>query len=79
MCDKCRQLENDIQRYRQRLEQTPDPLAIEIQRTQKLSALGLDPQTLGRVDGWIQELVQDEPAYALTASRSPLPLPRVIH
>lgn len=79
MCDKCRQLENDIQRYRERLEQTPDPLAMEIQRTRKLSALGLDPRTLGRVDGWIQEVVQHEPAYAPTPSRSPLPLPRVIH
>lgn len=79
MCDKCLQLENDIQRYRKRLEQTPDPLSIEIQRTRKLSALGLDPRTLGRVDEWIQELVQDEPAYTPTVSRSPLPLPRVIH
>ena len=79
MCDKCRQLEKDIQRYRKRLEQTLDSLTVDIQRTRKLSALGFDPQTLGRLDEWIQELVHHKPAYPLTASPSPLPLSRVIH
>jgi hypothetical protein len=55
MCDKCRQLESDIQRYRKRLEQSPDPLTIEIQRSRKLSALGLDSRTIERVDGVIQQ------------------------
>src|ERR1700682_5198394 len=51
MCDKCPQLETDIQRYR------------------KLLALGLDPLTIERIDGVIQELVQPKPAYSLTANR----------
>jgi hypothetical protein len=58
MCDKCRQLETDIQRYRKRLEQSPDPLTVESRRSRKLLALGLDPRTIERVDGVIQELVQ---------------------
>jgi hypothetical protein len=52
----CQQLETDIQRYRRRLEQSLDPLNIEIQRSLKLLALGLDPRTIERVDGVIQEL-----------------------
>jgi hypothetical protein len=71
MCDKCQQLEIDIQRYRKRLEQSLDPLTIEIQRSRKLLALGLDPLTMERVDGVIHELVQHKPAYALTANPSP--------
>jgi hypothetical protein len=55
MCDKCQQLETDIQRYRKRLEQSRDPLTIEIQRSRKLLALGLDPRTIERVDGVIQQ------------------------
>jgi hypothetical protein len=70
MCDKCQQLETDIQRYRKRLRQNLDPLNIEIQRSRKLLALGLDPLTMERVDGVIQELVQ-HPAYALAANPSP--------
>jgi len=54
MCDKCQQLETDIHRYRNRLEQSLDPLTIEIQRSRKLLALGLDPRTIERVDGAIQ-------------------------
>jgi hypothetical protein len=57
MCDKCQQLETDIQRYRKLLEQSLDPLTIEIQRYRKLLALGLDPLTIERIDGVIQELV----------------------
>jgi hypothetical protein len=38
------------------LEQSLDPLNIEIQRSRKLLALGLDPRTIERVDGVIQEL-----------------------
>jgi hypothetical protein len=72
MCDKCQQLETDIQRYRKRLEQSLDPLTIEIQRSGKLLALGPDPLTIERIDGVIQELVQHKPAYALTANRSAL-------
>jgi hypothetical protein len=89
MCDKCQQLETDIQRYRKRLEQSLDDRTIEIQRSRKLLALGLDPLTVKSIDGAIQELVQHKPAYALPANRSPLatsnylegrqPLPRVIH
>jgi hypothetical protein len=69
MCDKCRQLETDIQRYRKLLEQSVDPLTIEIQRSRKLLALGLDPPTIKRIDGVIQELVQRRPANTLTANR----------
>jgi hypothetical protein len=54
MCDKCQQLETDIQRYRKRLEQSLDPLTI--QRSTKLLALGPDPLTIERIDGVIQEL-----------------------
>jgi hypothetical protein len=72
MCDKCQQLETDVQRYRKRLEQSLDPRTMEIQRTRRLLALGLDPLTIERIDGVIQELVQHKPAYALTAKRSPL-------
>jgi hypothetical protein len=72
MCDKCQQLETDIQRYRKRLEQSLDPRTIEIQRTRKLLALGFDPQTIERIDGVIRKLVQDNPAYARTAKRPPL-------
>jgi hypothetical protein len=68
MCDKCQQLETDIQRYRKRFEQSLEPVTIAIQRSQKLLALGLDPRTIARVDGVIQELVQHKPAYALTAN-----------
>jgi hypothetical protein len=55
MCEKCQQLETDIQRYRMRLEQSRAPLTIEIQRSRKLLALGLDPRTIERVDGVIQQ------------------------
>jgi hypothetical protein len=72
MCDKCQQLEIDVQRYRKRLQQSLDPRSIEIQRTRKLLALGLDPLTIERIDGVIQKLVQYKPACALTAKRSPL-------
>jgi hypothetical protein len=68
MCDKCRQLETDIQRYRKRLEQS-DPLILELQRSRKLLALGLDPLTMQRVDGVIRELVH-KPAFALAANAS---------
>ena len=64
MCDKCQQLETDIQRYRKRLEQSLDPLTIEIQRSRKLLALGLDPLSIERIDGVIRELVQHKPANA---------------
>jgi hypothetical protein len=70
MCDKCRQLETDIQRYRKRLRGSRNPLTIEIQRSRKLLALGLDPLTIGRIEGVIQELVQHKPAFA--ANWSPL-------
>jgi hypothetical protein len=69
MCDNCQQLEIDIQRYRKRLKRSLDPPAIEIQRSRKLLALGLDPRTIERVDGVIQELVQRQRAYSLTANR----------
>jgi hypothetical protein len=72
MCDKCEQLDTDIQRYRKRLQQSLDPRTIEIQRTRKLLSLGLDPLTIERIDGVIQKLVQYKPARALTAKRSPL-------
>ena len=72
MCDKCQQLETDVQRYRKRLQQSLDPRTIEIQRTWKLLALGLDPLTIERIDGVIRKLVQYKPAYALTAKRFPL-------
>jgi hypothetical protein len=68
MCDKCQQLETDIQHYRKRLEQSLDPLTIEVQRTRKLFALGLDPLTIERIDGVIQKLVQHKP-YALATNR----------
>jgi hypothetical protein len=71
MCDKCQQLETDIQRYRKRVEQSFDPLDVEMQRSRKLLALGLDSLTMERVDGVIQELVQHKPAYALAANPSP--------
>jgi hypothetical protein len=71
MCDKCQQLQTDIQRYRKRLRQSRDPLTIEIQRSRRLLALGLDPLTIGRIEGAIHELIQDKPAYAQTANRSP--------
>jgi hypothetical protein len=58
MCDKCEQLKTDIQRYRKRLEQSLGPRTIEIQRTPKLLALGLDSRTIERIDGVIRELVQ---------------------
>jgi hypothetical protein len=59
LCDKCQQLETDIRRYRRHLEQSLveqslDPLTIETQRSRKLSALGLDPSTIERVEGVIQ-------------------------
>ena len=54
MCYKCEQLETDIRRYRSRLEQSLDPRTIEIQRSRKLSAVGLDPSTIEQVDGVIQ-------------------------
>ena|ERR1700754_2173977 len=72
MCDKCQQLETDILRYRKRLEQSVDPLTIEVQRTRKLLALGLDPLTIEQIDGIIRKLVQHEPAYAPTPKRFPL-------
>jgi hypothetical protein len=73
MCDKCRQLETDVQRYRKRLGQSFDPLTIEMQRYRKLSALGLDPLTMQRVDGVIQELIHYKPAFALAANPSLTP------
>jgi hypothetical protein len=69
MCDNCRQLENDIKRYRELLERSPDLLTIEIQRSRKLLALGLDPLTIERIARVIRKLVQHKPAYALTANR----------
>jgi hypothetical protein len=69
MCDKCRQLENDIQHYRKLLGLGLDPWTTAIQRSRKLLALGLDPLTIGRIDRVIQELAQHKPAYALTANR----------
>ena len=72
MCDKCRQLETDVQRHRKRLQRSLDPRIIEIQRTRKLLALGFDPLTIERIDGVIRKLVQYKPAYALTANRFPL-------
>jgi hypothetical protein len=71
MCDKCQKLEIDVQRYRQRLEQSLDPRAIEIQRTWKLLALGLDPLTIGRLDRVIHELVRPKRPYAPNVSRFP--------
>ena len=62
MCDKCQQLETDIHRYRKRLEQSLDPLTIEIQRSRALLALGFDPPTIERIDRAIQKLVQHKPA-----------------
>jgi hypothetical protein len=70
MCDKCQQLETDIQRYRKRLERSLDPLSIKIQRSRRLLALGLDPLTMDRLDGVIQELVRHKPAYALGGNPS---------
>jgi hypothetical protein len=72
MCDKCQQLETDIQRHRKRLQQSLDPRIIEIQRTRRLLALGLDPLTIERIDEVIRKLVQYEPKYAPTAKRFPL-------
>jgi hypothetical protein len=43
MCDNCRQLETDIERYRKLLERSPNLLIIEIQRFRKLLDLGLGP------------------------------------
>jgi hypothetical protein len=63
MCDKCQQLENDIQRYHKLLGLGFDPQTIAIQRSRKLSALGLDPLTIGRIDRVIQEFAQDKPAF----------------
>jgi hypothetical protein len=68
MCDNCRQLETDIKRYRKLLERSPD-ICIEIHRSRKLLALGLDSVTIERIERVIQELVQHKPAYALTANR----------
>jgi hypothetical protein len=90
MCDKCQQLENDIQRYRKHLEQSLDTRTIEIQRARKLLAVGLDPLTVRCIDGVIQELVQPKPVQARSPKRSRLgttngfledrqPPPRVIH
>ena len=62
MCDKCQQLETDIQRYRKLLEQGLDPLTIEIQRSRALLALGFDPPTIERIDRANQKLVQHKPA-----------------
>jgi hypothetical protein len=67
MCDKCRQLETDIQRYRKRLEQS-DPLILELQRSRKLLALGLDPLTMQRVDGVIRESVHKPDKHRFSAS-----------
>jgi hypothetical protein len=72
MCDNCRQLENDIKRFRKLFERSFDPLTIKLQRSRKLLAIGLDPLTIERIEETIQELVQHKPAYALTANRSPL-------
>ena len=74
MCDKCQQLEHDIQRYLTLLGLGLDPLTIAIQRSRKLSALGLDPLTIGRIDRMIQELAQHKPTHALTANRLGTPL-----
>jgi hypothetical protein len=63
MCDKCRQLENDIQRYQQRLGLGIDPQTMAIQRFRKLVAVGLDPQTIGRVDRAIKEFAQEKPEF----------------
>jgi hypothetical protein len=69
MCDNCRQLETDINRYRKLVERSPDLLTIEIQRSRKLLALGLDPLTIERIERVIQRLVQHKPAYPQTAIR----------
>jgi hypothetical protein len=61
MCDKCRQLENDIQRYQMLLGLGLDPQTIALQRFRKLVAVGLDPLTIGRVDRVIQAF-EDKPA-----------------
>ena len=63
--DLARRGQLDHMRGRQSLS----PLTIEIQRYRKLLALGLDPLTIERIDGVIQELVQPKPAYSLTANR----------
>jgi hypothetical protein len=57
MCDKCQQLETNVQRYRKRLQQSFDPQTIELQRTRKLLAVGFDPLTIGRIEGAIKKLV----------------------
>jgi hypothetical protein len=57
MCDKCQQLETNVQRYRKRLQQSLDPQTIELQRTRKLLAVGFDPLTIGRIEGAIKKLV----------------------
>ena len=69
MCDKCQQLENDIQRYQKLLGLGLDPQTIAIERFRKLVAVGLDPLTIGRVDRVIQELAQHKPPYKLPAYR----------
>jgi hypothetical protein len=63
MCDKCRQLENDIQRYQTLLGLGLDPQTIAIDRFRKLVAVGLDPLTIGRVDRVIQEFAEDKSAF----------------
>jgi hypothetical protein len=69
MCDKCQQLETDIQRYRKLLRLGLDPRTIAIRRSRKLLAFGFDPLTIGRINRVIQELAQHKPAYAPTANR----------
>jgi hypothetical protein len=58
MCEKCQQLKIDIQCYRKRLAQGLDTLAMQIRRSRKLSAIGLDPLTIVRIERVIQKLVQ---------------------
>jgi hypothetical protein len=63
MCDKCRQLENDIQRYQKLLGLGVDPQTIATQRFRKLVAVGLDPRTIGRIDRVIQEFAHEKPEF----------------
>jgi hypothetical protein len=69
MCDICRQLETDIERYRRLLERSPHPLTLEIQRFRKLLDLGLDLLTIEQIERVIQKLVQHKSANALAAKR----------
>jgi len=72
MCEKCLQLEIDIQCYRKLLARGRDPRMLEIQRCRKLRAQGFDPLTIGRINAAIQQLVQNKPADAPIPDRSAL-------